>query len=172
MRDSARDVGPTGWDADTGFGVLSVVAAQTIRPRAKDPQEPNDDINLVRPHAVTASGSKLATPATISARMDVTEDPEDVYRVWVPAHGRIAARSRSRANVDLALWGPRTRTVFERGSTLRRDLLDFSQKAGSRSDLVTGKNKTGHGAYFFVDAFLGKRVGQASYTLKVSVARR
>jgi Subtilase family len=172
MRDSARDVGATGWDADTGFGILSVGTAQTVGMRAKDPQEPNDDINLVRPHAVTASGSKLATPATISARMDVTEDPEDVYRVWVPAHGRIAARSHSRANVDLALWGPRTRTVFERGSTLRRDLLDFSQTAGSRSDLVTGKNETGHGAYFFVDAFLGKRVGQASYALKVSVARR
>jgi hypothetical protein len=172
MRDSARDIGPTGWDADTGFGILSVGAAQTVRTRAKDPQEPNDDINLVRPHAVTASGSKLTTPTTIGARMDVTEDPEDVYRVWVPAHRRIAARTRSRANVDLALWGAKTRTVFERGATLRRDLLDFSQKTGSRSDLVTGQNKNGHGVYFYVDAFLGKRVGQASYSLNVSVARR
>ncbi len=172
MRDSARDVGPHGWDADTGFGILNVPAALTARPRSKDPQEPNDDIDLVKPHAVTASGSHLTTPSTIDARMDVTEDPEDVYRVWVPAHETIAARTRSRSNVDLALWGPRTSTVFERGAALRRDLLDFSQKLGSRSDFVTAKNKTGHGAYFFVDAFLGKRVGQAVYSLKVSVARR
>jgi subtilisin family serine protease len=172
MRDSARDVGPAGWDADTGFGILSVRSALTVHTPAKDPQEPNDDINLVRPHAVTASGTRLSTPTTLTAHMDVTEDPEDVYRVWVPAHGRIAARTRSRANVDLALWGPRTRTVFERGKPLRRDLLDFSQKLGSRSDLVQGANRTGRGAYFFVDAFLGKRVGHASYSLKVSVSRR
>ena len=172
MRDSARNVGRRGWDPETGFGILSVPAALTVRARPRDPQEPNDDINLVRPHAVTASGSRLATPATINARMDVTEDPEDVYRVWVPARARIAARARSRANVDLALWGARTRTVFERGKSLRRDLLDFSQKRGSRSDLVTAVNRTSHGAYFYVDAFLGKRVGHAAYSLKVSVARR
>ncbi len=172
MRNSARDVGPRGWDADTGFGILSVPAALAARTPAKDPQEPNDDIDLVRPHAVTASGTRLPAPTTVAARMDVTEDPEDVYRIWVPAHGRIAARTRSAANVDLALWGPKTRTVFERGKALRRDLLDFSQKLGTRSDLVQAANHTSHGAYFFVDAFLGKRVGHAAYSLKVSVARR
>jgi hypothetical protein len=172
MRDSARDVGPTGWDADTGFGIVSVRAALVVRARAKDPQEPNDDVNLVRPHAVTASGTRLVTPANISARLDVTEDPEDVYRVWVPARARIAARTRTSANVDLALWGPKTRTVYERGRALRRDLLAFSQRRGMRSDVVSARNRTGHGAFYFVDTFLGKRVGQAAYSLKVSVARR
>jgi hypothetical protein len=172
MRDSARDVAPTGWDADTGFGILSIPAALTQRARLRDPQEPNDDVNLVRPHAVTASGTRLATPANVHARMDVTEDPEDVYRVWVPANRTISARTGSSANVDLALWGPKTRTVYERGRALKRDLLGYSQRRGSRSDVVSTRNKTGHGAYFFVDAFLGKRVGQASYVLKVSVARR
>ena len=172
MRDSARDVPPAGWDANTGFGILNLPAALHRKARLRDPQEPNDDVDLVRPHAVTAGGTRLATPANLRAHMDVTEDPEDVYRVWVPAHARLVARERSGQNVDLALWGRETRTVYERGASLRRDLVAYSQRAGSRSDVVSGRNKTGRGGYFFVDAFLGKRVGEASYILRVSIARR
>jgi hypothetical protein len=90
----------------------------------------------------------------------------------VPAHDRIAAATRSAQDVDLALWGPQAVSVYERGRALKRDLLRFSQLPGSRSEFVTAKNKTGRGAYYFVDAFLGKRVAQASYVLTVSVARR
>jgi hypothetical protein len=172
MRDSARDVGPAGWDADTGFGILSIPAALSEKPQAKDPQEPNDDVNLVRPHALTASGTRLSIPARLRARLDVTEDPEDVYRVWVPARARIAAGTHSSANVNVALWGPRTRTVYERGKALRRDLLAYSQRSGSRSDVVAGRNLTGRGTFYYVDTFLGKRVGAATYSLKVSVSRR
>ena len=170
MRDSARDVGPKGWDADTGFGILSIPAALAARTPAKDPQEPNDDINLVRPHAVTASGTRLSTPARLQARLDVTEDPEDVYRVWVPAHWHISAGTHSTSNVNLALWGPKTRTVYERGSALRRDLVAYSERTGSRPDAVTGRNSARRGAFYYLDAFLGKRVGAASYSLKVSVS--
>ena len=172
MRNSARDVGPKGWDADTGFGILSIPAALAAKIPVKDPQEPNDDINLVRPHAVTASGTRLTTPARLQARLDVTEDPEDVYRVWVPARNRISASTRSGANVNLALWGPKTRTVYEQGSALKRDLLAYSQRSGSRPDTVRGRNTTRVGAFYYVDAFLGKRVSAASYSLKVSVSRR
>ena len=172
MRDSARDVGPRGWDPDTGFGILSIPTALTEKTPGKDPQEPNDDINLVKPHAVTASGTRLGAPAYLSARLDVAEDPEDVYRVWVPAHGRIAASTHSSANVNLALWGPKTRSVYERGAALRRDLTAYSQRSGSRPDVVAGRNPAGQGAYYFVDAFLGRRVSDASYLLKVSVSRR
>jgi subtilisin family serine protease len=172
MRTSARDVGPKGWDADTGFGILSIPAALTVKTPAKDPQEPNDDINLVRPHAVTASGTRLSTPARLQARLDVTEDPEDVYRVWVPAHDRISASTHSSSNVNVALWGPKTRTVYERGAALKRDLLAYSQRSGSRPDTVRGRNTTRAGAFYYVDAFLGKRVGSASYSLRVSVSRR
>ena len=172
MRNSARDVGPKGWDADTGFGILSIPAALTQKTPARDPQEPNDDINLVRPHAVTAGGTRLSIPARLQARLDVTEDPEDVYRIWVPAHDRISASTHSAANVNVALWGPKTRTVYERGSALKRDLVAFSERSGSRPDAVSGRNATRAGAFYFVDAFLGKRVGRASYSLRVSVSRR
>ncbi|HEX6489841.1 MAG TPA: S8 family serine peptidase [Gaiellaceae bacterium] len=172
LRDSARPVGTAGWNADTGFGILSLPKALTQAPRPRDPQEPNDDINLVRPGFVTASGTHLSTPASLSATMDAVKDPEDVYRVWVPAHARITARTRSTHDVDLALWGAKARSVYERGRALRRDLLSFSQRPGSWPERVTARNKTGRGAYYFVDAFLGRRVSHASYALTVSVARR
>jgi subtilase family protein len=172
MRNSARDVGPKGWDADTGFGILSIPAALNAKTPVKDPQEPNDDVNLVRPHAVTASGTRLSTPARLQARLDMSEDPEDVYRIWVPAHNRISASTHSAANVNVALWGPKTRTVYEQGKALKRDLIAFSERPGSRADAVTGRNTSRAGAYYYVDAFLGKRVGEASYSLRVSVSRR
>jgi hypothetical protein len=172
MRESARDVGAKGWDPDTGFGILSIPAALAAKTPAKDPQEPNDDIDLVRPHAITASGTRLGTPARLQASLEVVKDPEDVYRVWVPAHARISASTHSSANVNLALWGPKTRSVYERGPALRRDLIDYSQRSGSAPDTVAGRNTSGRGAFYYVDAYLGKRVNRAAYLLKVAVARR
>jgi hypothetical protein len=55
---------------------------------------------------------------------------------------------------------------------MRRDLVAYSQRSGSRPDVVSGRNDTNRGAFYYVDAFLGKRVSAASYSLKVSVARR
>ena len=121
---------------------------------------------------MTASGTHLSTPARLQAHLDVTKDPEDVYRIWVPAHGRITASTHSAANVNLALWGPKTRTVYEQGKALKRDLIAFSERSGSNPDTVAGRNTTRVGSYYYVDAFLGKRVGSASYSLRVSVSRR
>ena len=95
-----------------------------------------------------------------------------MYRVWVPTHARIAAGTRSSANVSLALWGPKTRSVYERGRALRRDLVAYSQHPGNRPEIVSGRNGTRRGAFYFVDAFLGKRVAGGGYSLKVSVSRR
>ena len=47
-----------------------------------------------------------------------------------------------------------------------------SDAASSFGERVTTRNKTGRGSYFFVDAFLGKGVAEASYALRVSVGRR
>jgi hypothetical protein len=90
----------------------------------------------------------------------------------VPAHARISAGTHSAANVNVALWGPKTRSVYERGKALRRDLIAFGQRSGSAPDSVAGRNATGRGAFYYVDTFLGKRVSRASYVLKVAVARR
>src|SRR5207247_67642 len=94
---------------------------------------------------------------TVRPDLDPTQ-LEDVYRDWVPAPNRTSAMTHRAANVNVALWGPKTRTVFERGSALKRDLLAFSQRSGSRPDTVGGRDTTRAGAFYYVDVFLGKRV--------------
>ena len=176
MRRSARDVGKRGWDSDTGYGVLNVAAALTRKPPAADPQEPNEDVYLVRPNGLTRAGKTPLTAlhrprAALSASLERSEDPEDVYRVYLPARGKIVITVRPNANVDLELWGKATKTVFERGQAARRDLLAVSAHAGAKFERVTLKGR-GTGQFVYVDVFLPKKGVQASYKLSVAPAAR
>jgi hypothetical protein len=99
------------------------------------------------------------------------DDPEDVYSVWLPPHGRASVTVRGDANVDIALWSSRTKTVFERGRALRRDLLDYSERPGTRADVVTARSTSARGAYVYADVFLAPRVARAAYTLTATARR-
>jgi hypothetical protein len=176
MRHSARDVGKRGWDVNTGYGILNVPAAVARKAPPADPQEPNEDVYLVKPNGLTRTGNpQLTSPsrrrATLKATLERREDPEDLYRIYLPARGRVVVTVKPNANVTLEAWGRRTRTVFERGSAARRDLLGVSAHAGRRFERIT---LTGHGVaqVVYVDAFLPKTVVQASYTLTVAPAAR
>ena len=79
------------------------------------------------------------------------------------------------ADVDLALWGPRTTNVFESGGLRRRDLKALSEKPGTRRESVRVRNTARRGAYYYVEAYLGssppvRRVGAVGYKLTVSTA--
>jgi hypothetical protein len=176
MRRSARDVGRRGWDVNTGYGVLNVPAAIARKAPPADPQEPNEDVYLVKPNGLTLAGkppltSKVRLRAGLSAQLERAEDPEDVYRVWLPAKGRLVVTVRPSANVSLQVWGRRTRTVFERGAAAARDLLGTSAHAGSRFERVTVKGR-GTGQFVYVDVLLPKGVAQAPYSLSVAPAAR
>jgi subtilisin family serine protease len=176
MRRSARDVGKAGWDADTGYGILDVPAALTRKPPAADPQEPNEDVYLVRPNGLTRAGKTPLTAqhrprATISASVERREDPEDVYRVFLPAKGKIVITVRPNANVNLEAWGKQTSTVFEHGKLARRDLLGVSAHTGAKFERITLKGR-GSGQFVYADVFLPKSGVQASYTLSVAPAAR
>jgi hypothetical protein len=170
-RRSARDVGPRGWDRDTGFGILNVPAAAARKAPAADPQEPNEDIYLVRPNGLTRAGKPPLTNrhrgrASINAQLERREDPEDVYRIFLPAKGKVVVTVRPSANVSLQLWGRRTTTVFEQGASARRDLIGASARSGKRVERVT-LNGRGSSQYVYADVFLSKNVVLASYTLNV-----
>ena len=176
MRRSARDVGKKGWDPDTGYGILNVPAAITRKAPPLDPQEPNEDIYLVRPNGLTRAGKTPLTVqnrprAVIKASVERREDPEDVYRLWLPATGKTVVTVRPNANVQLELWGKQTATVFERGTAARRDLLGTSAHAGARFERVTLKGR-GVGQFVYADVFLPKTGVQANYTLSVAPAAR
>ena len=171
MRRSARDVGRRGWDRDTGFGILNVPAAIARKAPAADPQEPNEDIYLVRPNGLTRAGKPPLTNrhrrrASINAQLERREDPEDVYRLFLPAKGKVVVTVRPSANVSLELWGRRTTTVFEQGAAARRDLIGASARAGRRVERVTLKGR-GSSQYVYADVFLPRNVVRASYTLSV-----
>ena len=172
MRRSARNVGTRGWDRNTGYGILNLPAAAARRAPAPDPQEPNEDIYLVRPNGLTRAGHPALTgptrrSTTISAHMEKREDPEDVYRVYLPAKGRLSLTVKPSANVSLEVWGRHTRTVFETGSAAKRDLLGVSAHAGSRFERVRLRGR-GVGQYVYLDVFLAKNVASANYSIRVA----
>ena len=176
MRRSARDVGKRGWDADTGYGILDLPAAVARRAPAADMQEPNEDVYLVKPNGLTKSGHAPLTgqhrlSASLSAQLEQHEDPEDVYRVWLPARGRLVVTVKPTANATLEIWGRRTTTVFERGKAAKRDLIGSSAHAGRRFERVTVQGR-GVGQFVYVDVFLARKVVQASYTLSVAPSKR
>jgi hypothetical protein len=176
MRRSARDVGKAGWDSDTGYGILNVPAALAWKTPAIDPQEPNEDVYLVRPNGLTRTGKTPLTAqrhprATVLASLARQEDPEDIYRFWLPAKGKIVVALRPNANVDLEIWGPKTSTVFEHGKAARRDLLAVAAHPGKRLERVTLKGR-GAGRFVYADVFLPKKGVQASYKLTIAPAAR
>jgi hypothetical protein len=176
MRRSARDVGKRGWDRDTGYGIIDVPAALTRKAPPVDPQEPNEDIYLVKPEGLLSAGHEPITAphrgsGVLRAHVERAEDPEDVYRAYLPEKGRLVVTVRTDANVDLEVWGRHTRTVFERGAAARRDLLGMAAHPGSRFERVTIRGR-GVGQYVYVDVFLPNGAAQASYSVSVATARQ
>ena len=92
MRRSAADIGATGRDDASGYGLLDVPAALAASAPVRDPLEPNDDIDYVKPGATFDNGIPALTtsrrPSTrLRGRLSAFEDPRDVYRVFVPKAG-------------------------------------------------------------------------------------
>ena len=180
MRSSAQDIEAPGFDPHTGFGRLDIPRALTALPLPPDPNEPNDDVDHIKPKRLFREGDKpVNSPrrlrATLRARLDFGEDQRDVARVWVAGRRVTAITISPTADVDLALWGPQTVNVFETGGFRRRDLKALSEKPGTRRETVRIRNTARRGAYYYVEVYLGsspavRRVGAVSYKLTVSTA--
>ena len=180
MRSSAQDIETPGFDPYTGFGRLDIPRALTATPLPVDPYEPNDDVDHIKPKRLFREGDPpLNSPrrlrATLRARLDFGEDQRDVYRVWAAGRRVTAITISPTADVDLAVWGPRTTNVFESGGLRRRDLKALSEKPGTRRETVRIRNTAKRGAYYYVEAYLGssapvRRVGAVSYKLTISTA--
>ena len=172
MRLSARDVSPRGPDARTGLGLLDIPGALTRAAPAIDPLEPNDDIDHVKANGIFRLAARpLTAPgrrrATYRARLHASEDPHDVYRIWVPGRSEVSATIRPNANVDAALWAPKTSNVFERGAARRRDLVASAGRPGNRRELIHVENSTRQGYFAYLDLFPGRGVRSAVYSLGI-----
>jgi subtilase family protein len=165
MRRTARDVGSPGWDSASGFGIVSIPNALATAPLPPDSSEPNDDVDQIRPGALFADGRPALTasskPSTrIAGRIDESEDPRDLYRIWVPAHRVVRAKVSAAGDAAVRIWGPRTAGVGEGILSRRRDL---------RGPLIHGTSK---GFVAYVEVLLTGRTTTASYVLSVTASRR
>ena len=170
MRRSATDVPPTGRDDASGYGLLDVPAALAYPAPPRDPLEPNDDLDFVRPGSGFFSGlgpltTRSSQGATITARLDRFEDPRDVYRIFLPARKAVRVTATSKANVELRVWGPGTVTVADENSG--PTLLGRDVRTGvGRKHVLVEPAQTGRWAY--VEVTLGGHRGvAAAYSLTV-----
>ena len=174
MRRSARDVPAPGRDSATGFGIVNIPNALAAAPPPVDPQEPNDDIDQVKANGLfRQANAPLTRPgrgsATLRARLDATEDPEDVYRVWVPAGRRVTATVAAEGTISVDLWRGSVPSVLVEGVTRRRHLLAASAKGGRATEVVALTNSGTRGVVVYLDVFL-PRGGtlDASYSVRIT----
>ena len=175
LRFGARDIGIPGYEAATGYGIVSLAGALARETPVADPAEPNDDARFVNGRTFGSAAAPIFTPqespATLAGTIDVYEDPADVYRIKVRAQGR--ARIRLEPGVgDPDLY------VFRGGATtvVGRRAAGFGvarSRAGvGRIDAVTIRNRKDRTATYLVAVgFTGGkslRLLNAGYELRVS----
>jgi subtilisin family serine protease len=160
ITNTATDVGRSGRDPASGYGVVNPRAAVTLRAPADDAEEVNDDIKWL-------SGVRRLNeprPAVIRATADQDDDADDVYAVRLRAGQRLRVTlTPTRGQLDLYLWRPGTRTVSTAGRNIERRLLRY--RAGSRGRSVIAYVAARSGVHY-VNVFA--RRGGGAYTLRLA----
>jgi subtilisin family serine protease len=157
MRRSTTDLAAPGFDSASGYGLLNIPSALNSKVPARDPQEPNEKPRQIEPHGLFPEGTPpLTAPGrttgSLSARVDRSEDPIDLYRVWAPAGRTLRAQVTGSVLVRLV-----ERTTGER--TL----------AVGKHKVATYRNK-GRGIYVYAEVRPAVRL--AEYKLRLTAARR
>ena len=174
LRESARDISSPGFDDRTGYGLVNVPAALTAPTPARDLLEPNDNIDQVAAGRLFATGSApLTTQAKrsvrINASLDQNEDPEDVYRVVIPARQTFVTTITPTTNLGVILWSPTAKTVFATGATARKTELAGSDRTGKRVERVVWKNTGEKPVTAYLDVWFSKSSARrATYTATIS----
>ena len=161
MRRSAADIGEPGFDNASGYGLLNIPNALSFRTPARDPQEPNEDPAQIEPHGLFAAGTQpLNGPghlgSFLTAHVDRSEDPVDLYRAWAPAHVVLRARTTGDVRVRLLARAPAKAKT--------------PPLAVGKGGVAAYRNSTSRGAYVYVEV---RPAGRAvAYTLRLTAARR
>jgi hypothetical protein len=168
MRRSAADLAPSGPDAATGHGMLSVATALTYSPvPTSDPFEPNEDVDYVRRSGLYDTGippltTKSKRRAVLSARIDRVEDPRDVYSVWLPARTTTAITLISEEATAARLLAGSITSVRE-GLGAR---LLASTNATAVTQRIVYRNR-GRGVSAYLEIVPGRSISRTTYTLQL-----
>ncbi|HVM69417.1 MAG TPA: S8 family serine peptidase [Gaiellaceae bacterium] len=165
MRSSARDVAQPGFDVRTGFGIVDVPRALAAPLPSVDPQEPNDDVRHVVANGLFPRAKPLVS-ARFRARLDFTEDPDDVYRVSVPPNRQLTVTVTPDDDVRVALYAPTARTVLR-----PHGLLALSDRPGRSAERVAWANRTKRGVVVFLHVTTTPRAVTGTPLYTVTLAR-
>jgi subtilisin family serine protease len=180
LRSSARDLAPAGFDFRTGFGVIDLPAALTRPAPIVDPMEPNDDIFQLTKR-FSPQGSKLLTTlrrpnARLTARLERSEDPDDVYRVLIPAGKQVSISIFSGGDPGAILWHPRTTTVLTNNRGAQRNWLTASNKPPRQAERLLHRNVGKTPMVAYLDVWIPKNAAErrVRYTvdIRTSTVRR
>jgi Subtilase family len=177
LRTSARDVGSPGWDADTGFGILDVPAALRRPLPAVDPLEPNDDVNQVSGGGLFKDAAAALTRpgrprASLRARLDRSEDPVDVYRVYIPARRTVRLRVVPTSNVDVELFRANAGSCYYRNRRRATALIGGSYGPGRAAESFLLENRRASSRYVYACVFKPRDPApRASYALSIRTTR-
>jgi subtilisin family serine protease len=157
MRRSAKDIAAPGFDNASGYGLLNIPNALSFPTPASDPQEPNEKPREIEAHGLFSSATPpLTTPGhtagSITARVDRSEDPLDLYRVWAPAAHTLRAQVTGSVLVRL----------LQRATQMR-------ELAVGKRGVATYRNH-GKGVYVYVEVRPAVRL--AEYRLRLTAARK
>jgi hypothetical protein len=180
LRASARDVGLPSWDPDTGFGILDLPAALRRPLPPVDPLEPNDDVNQIRAGGVFKDAAAALTypgrgRVSVRARLDRSEDPADVYRVFVPAGTVVRFRLAPSSNVDLEVFRAHASSCYHqnRRRAKQAGLIGGSYAPGRTPDSFTVRSRRRTGEYVYACVFKPRDLRHtAAYSLALTTARR
>jgi len=149
-------------DSLTGWGRLNVanaVAALNGPWPPADRYEPNDDAGG---RAFTLWGTSIR----IAATLDYWDDPVDVYRVRLRARHQITlgVHGPGRADTDISLWRPGTRTVAGILPSLLKSRVAATKGSGATKRL---SYRAPAGGWYYAEVKLGS-AGFGPYTLTIA----
>jgi len=161
LRRSATDIADSGFDSASGYGLLNIPNALALKTPTRDPQEPNEKPAEIEPNGLSTSGTPPLTrpgqvTGSVGARVDRSEDPLDLYRVWSPARMKLTARTTGSVAVRIL---PRS----AQGNKAR-------PLAIGKRGVATYSNKGGLGVYAYVE--VRPTVRSAEYKLRLTATRR
>jgi hypothetical protein len=166
IRRSATDLGSPGWERAYGYGLLDLKRALVQSTPAHDPKEPNDDVIWVD-GALFKADRPIYTPGggkhTVDARIDRLEDPADVYRLRVAAHGKVRLRLEPRfGNPDLEIYRASADTIYSARGRLAR-----SARSGEKTETITWRNRSDRTVTVYAATFVSpkSRLLNAGYRL-------
>jgi len=172
LRFHGRDIAEQGFDERTGFGLLNLPLLLLNELPPVDPREPNDDIEQVKANGLFVEASPpLNTPTAalrrVGARLDVTEDPHDVYSVLVGPGRRVTVTATSSTDIVLDLWRSTAPTVWT-GSSGR---LASSDRAATETVSWTNRTRRTQRLYSHVAISEAAETGSATYSLAVRTSK-